>query len=48
MIDEEVARILHAAADRALDISDAQRSKLDTLAKALEENEELDEEDIER
>jgi cell division protease FtsH len=48
VIDEETSRILHAAADRALDILSDQRPKLETLAKALEENEELDEMDIER
>jgi cell division protease FtsH len=48
VIDEETSRILHAAAERAQQILSEHRPKLDALAKALEENEELDELDIER
>lgn len=46
IIDEEVARILHDAAERALELLTAQREKLDILAKALVENEEISESDM--
>jgi len=48
LIDEEVARILHEAADRASKLLDAHRSELETLAHALEEHEVLDEAEIEQ
>ncbi|HEV3136979.1 MAG TPA: ATP-dependent zinc metalloprotease FtsH, partial [Pirellulales bacterium] len=48
LIDEEVARILHEAADRASKLLDAHRSQLETLAHALEEHEVLDEAEIEQ
>ncbi|MCA9100213.1 MAG: ATP-dependent zinc metalloprotease FtsH [Planctomycetales bacterium] len=48
MIDEEVARILHAAYDRALEILTEHRHQLDLLSKKLEEQEMLDDADIER
>ena len=47
VIDEEVARILHAAADRAKDLLSKHRGELDTLAAALEAQEILDEKEIE-
>jgi cell division protease FtsH len=47
VIDEEVARILRSAADRALDTLKEHRDKLDALASALEEEEELNERQIE-
>src|SRR5690606_3604811 len=47
VIDEEVARILHEAADRAYRLLDENRDKLEQLADALEEKEVLDERDIE-
>ncbi len=46
IIDEEVARTLHNAADRALEILTAHRHKLDTLAQALIEQEEISENEI--
>ena len=46
IIDEEVSSILHAAADRAIDILSKNRDKLDKLAVALVENEEISETDI--
>jgi cell division protease FtsH len=46
VIDEEVARLLRAAADRALETLTEHREQLDTLARALEEQEELDESEI--
>jgi cell division protease FtsH len=46
-IDEEVARILHSAADQAYDLLKQHRQQLDKLAKALEDQEELDESEIE-
>jgi cell division protease FtsH len=46
IIDEEVARTLHDAADRALEILTAHRQKLDTLAQALIEQEEISENEI--
>jgi cell division protease FtsH len=48
IIDEEVGRILRAAADRAVETLTQQKAKLDKLATALEENEEIDETDMER
>jgi cell division protease FtsH len=47
LIDEEISRILHEASDKAFDILTRNRDKLDTLAKALEKSETLDETDIE-
>jgi cell division protease FtsH len=47
MIDEEVARILHEADDRARKLLRDHREKLDRLAAGLEEQEVLDEKDIE-
>ena len=46
VIDEEVARILHDASDHATDILMANRGKLESMAKALVEQEELSEEEI--
>ncbi len=46
IIDEEVARILHDSADRAQELLTAHRDKLDVLAKALVENEEISEADM--
>jgi len=48
VIDEEVARILHAAADKASSLLGEHRDKLDCLATALVERETLDEKDIEK
>jgi cell division protease FtsH len=48
VIDEEVARILRAAADRALETLGSQRDKLDSLANSLIEQEEINESDMER
>ena len=45
-IDEEVARVLHAAAERAQEILNRNRDKLDTLAVALVKNEEIGEAEI--
>jgi cell division protease FtsH len=47
VIDEEVARILHDAAERARDLLDTNRDKLDILAHTLAENEVLDNREIE-
>ncbi|MGE3407037.1 MAG: ATP-dependent zinc metalloprotease FtsH [Pirellulales bacterium] len=47
VIDEEVARILHEAADKAQSLLTTHRDKLDALAQGLEKNELLDEPDIE-
>ena len=47
VIDEEVSRILHAAAERASDLLTEHRSQLEALARALEEREVLDEQEIE-
>jgi cell division protease FtsH len=47
LIDEEVARMLHTAAERATDLLGQQRAQLEKLAGALEEQEVLDEKDIE-
>ena len=46
LIDEEVARILHAAAERATDLLSQHRKQLVMLAEALERQEVLDEQDI--
>jgi cell division protease FtsH len=46
IIDEEVARILHNAADRALEILTNHRHKLDIVAQALVEREEISESEI--
>ncbi|MEX2185642.1 MAG: ATP-dependent zinc metalloprotease FtsH [Pirellulales bacterium] len=48
VIDEEVARILRAASDRALESLTANREQLDKLAAALEEQEEINEADMQR
>ncbi len=47
VIDEEVARILHAAGDRASTLLSEHRDKLDQLTAALEKDEMLDEREIE-
>jgi cell division protease FtsH len=47
LIDEEVARILHAAADRANRLLTQHRAELEKLADALEQQEVLDESEIE-
>ena len=47
VIDEEVSRILHDAAERSLRILEENRSKLESLANSLLEREELDEKEIE-
>ncbi len=46
VIDEEIVRILRAAAERAEKVLGEHRDKLDTLAKALEREEVLEERDI--
>ncbi|MFO0897788.1 MAG: ATP-dependent zinc metalloprotease FtsH [Pirellulales bacterium] len=46
VIDEEVARILHGAANRASSLLTEHRDQLDKLAQALEEREVLDEMEI--
>jgi cell division protease FtsH len=46
VIDEEIVRILREAHDRAAEILERERDKLDTLAQALETDEELSAEDI--
>jgi len=48
VIDEEVARILHGAAERARDLLGKHREQLEKVARSLEENEILDERDVER
>lgn len=48
LIDEEVARILREAADRATELLSTHREKLDTITFALIKEEELDEADITR
>ena len=48
VIDEEVAKILHAAADRAQSMLQEHRDKLETLAGALLEREVLDTDEIEQ
>jgi cell division protease FtsH len=47
LIDEEVARILHAAAERASDLLSKHQAELEKLADALERQEVLDELEIE-
>ena len=47
LIDEEVARILHDAAERATKLLEQHRPELETLATALERQEVLDEQEIE-
>jgi cell division protease FtsH len=47
LIDEEVARILHEAAERARELLDTNRDMLDKLANGLAENEVLDNREIE-
>ena len=47
MIDEEIGRILRSAADRAEQMLQEHRAKLDTVAQALEQEETLDEPQIE-
>lgn len=46
LIDEEVARILHEAADRALELLTEKRATLETLAEALLEREELNNDEL--
>jgi cell division protease FtsH len=46
VIDEEIAKILHAAADRAAELLTENKEKLDVLANALLEREALDSEDM--
>jgi cell division protease FtsH len=48
VIDEEVARILRSASERAIESLTANREQLDRLAAALEEHEEIDEAHMER
>jgi cell division protease FtsH len=48
LIDEEVARILHAAADRASTLLTDNRGQLEKLSDALEQQEVLDEHEIEQ
>jgi cell division protease FtsH len=48
LIDEEVALILHAAAERAATLLSSHRDQLAKLAGALEEQEVLDEQEIEQ
>jgi len=48
VIDEEVSRILHEAAEQALKLLGEHRDKLDALAKALEKNEVLDDTEVEQ
>lgn len=47
VIDEEVARIMHSAADRATRLLEEHRDKLNELARALVEREILDDREIE-
>ncbi|PHS01290.1 MAG: cell division protein FtsH [Blastopirellula sp.] len=47
IIDEEVARILHSAADQAMQVLTDNRDKLETITKALCEHEELSNTEIE-
>ncbi len=47
VIDEEITRILNEASERATEVLSAHREKLDTLAIALDREEELDESQIE-
>jgi cell division protease FtsH len=46
VIDEEVAQILHRAAERASELLEQHRARLDLLAKSLLVHEELDEKEI--
>ncbi len=46
IIDDEVARILHEASDRALGVLTENRQKLDTLAQALVQREEISDKEI--
>ena len=46
VIDEEVAKILHASSERATELLRANRDKLETLTQALLAEEELDEKEI--
>ncbi|MBC8868556.1 MAG: ATP-dependent zinc metalloprotease FtsH [Planctomycetes bacterium] len=46
VIDEEVAKILHASADEAVEMLKEHRDKLERLAAALLEDEELDDKEI--
>ncbi len=48
LIDEEVARILHAAADRASELLAGHKGELELLATALEKQEVLDQAEIEQ
>lgn len=48
VIDEEVARILHAAADKARSMLEEHRGKLDRMAEELVEKEILDDADIKK
>ncbi len=48
LIDEEVARILHTASDRAHQLLTKHRDDLERLATALEKQEILDEKEIEQ
>jgi cell division protease FtsH len=48
VIDEEVSRILHEAAEKAKEMLSTERAKLDALAKALEQREMLDEHEVEQ
>jgi len=47
VIDEEIGRILNEAFARAMEVLTEHRDKLETLAKALDRDEELDEHEIE-
>jgi len=47
VIDEEISRILNEASDQAIHVLTEHREKLDTLATALDRQEELDESEIE-
>jgi cell division protease FtsH len=46
VIDEEIAKILHTAADRAAELLTENKEKLEVLANALLEREALDSEDM--
>lgn len=48
LIDDEISHFLRDAYNKAIDILTINRDKLDSLAKALEESETLDENDIEK
>ena len=48
VVDEEVTRILGAAADRAMDLLRENREKLDTLSNELESREMLDDNEVEQ